>query len=397
MKNNFAFLSYSRQDVKVALDLWKKTEKYPYPKQLVDVENRPEDRYRVRPIFLDVADLSTKERNFSKELQENLANTRYLVVICSPNSAKSDFVKKEIDFFLESHNNDNSLIIPVYVDHVFSGMHPVIDQILATRNCPIYVTVGGEAGHAGRKYCFYHLMEFLLKVDFDKLYNRYEAYAKRKRRFRTSIITIFLTILISTLSFGWYKQIQATKVEHDLAQFEKETFPFSLVVGYTENFLMPSLQALKDSLKQEPHIIVMMPRTYPLLNEEIRKKSFQETKAKMSTHFGFSGFVTEELHIKSRRRAASIVRIQLDSLKTPVYYDLASTVKAIKSVVDYKYDGSRHQVQIDTTKVSRDEMVREYSLQFIRQTKEQLAEDSTLVHFVFSPQEMMEALARIKK
>ena len=108
-------------------------------------------------------------------------------------------------------------------------------------------------------------------------------------------------------------------------------------------------------------------------------------------------FVTEELHIKSRRRAASIVRIQLDSLKTPVYYDLASTVKAIKSVVDYKYDGSRHQVQIDTTKVSRDEMVREYSLQFIRQTKEQLAEDSTLVHFVFSPQEMMEALARIKK
>lgn len=70
MKNNFAFLSYSRQDVKVALDLWKKTEKYPYPKQLVDVENQPEDRYRVRPIFLDVADLSTKERNFSKELQE---------------------------------------------------------------------------------------------------------------------------------------------------------------------------------------------------------------------------------------------------------------------------------------------------------------------------------------
>ena len=132
MKNNFAFLSYSRQDVKVALDLWKKTEKYPYPKQLVDVENQPEDRYRVRPIFLDVADLSTKERNFSKELQENLANTRYLIVICSPNSAKSDFVKKEIDFFLESHNNDNSLIIPVYVDHVFSGMHPVIDQILAT-------------------------------------------------------------------------------------------------------------------------------------------------------------------------------------------------------------------------------------------------------------------------
>lgn len=100
MKNNFAFISYSRQDVKLALDLWKKAEKYPYPKQLVNVKNRPEDRYRVRPIFLDVADLSTKERNFSNEIQENLTNTRYLIVICSPSSAKSEFVKKEMISFL---------------------------------------------------------------------------------------------------------------------------------------------------------------------------------------------------------------------------------------------------------------------------------------------------------
>ena len=394
----FAFISYSRKDVEVAKYLQDRIEKYVYQKDFVSECNRPEDEKRVRPIFLDLTDLSAQVRDFSTELKENLESSRYLIVICSSNSAKSPFVRTEIDHFLATHNNDINLIVPVYVDSVLSGMHPQIDTILSTRNCPIFITGKGTAGHVGRQYCFYHVMEFLLKVDFDKLFNRYEEYKKRKTRIRTTILSIVLLILFGSISYGWYKQYRATQVEHDLAQFEKETFPFSLVVGYVDNFLSPTLEALKDSLKPVvPHIVVMMPNSYQKLDEQVRKHHFKEIQQAMQRYYGFECFVTEEVKIQSRRRASSIVRVHMTKIDTPVYQDFASTVKAIKTVVDYKFDVDRHEVKIDTTAVSRDELAQEYALKFVHQAKERLGADSTLVHFAFSPEEFLKALSDIKQ
>ena len=394
----FAFISYSRKDVEVAKYLQDRIEKYVYQKDYVSECNRPEDEHRVLPIFLDLTDLSAQVRDFSTELKENLEASRYLIVICSPNSAKSPFVRTEIEHFLATHNNDIDLIIPVYVDSVLSGMHPQIDKILSTRNCPIFVTGKGDAGHIGRKYCFYHVMEFLLKVDFDKLFNRYEEYKKRKRRIRTTILSTVLLILFGSISYGWYKQYQATQVEHDLAQFEKETFPFSLVVGYVDNFLSPTIEALKDSLKPAvPHVVVMMPNSYKKLDEQVRKQHFKEMQQAMSRNYGFESFVTEEVKLKSRRRASSIVRVHMSGIKTPVYHDFASTVKAIQTVVDYKFDVDRHEVKIDTTAMSRDELAQEYALKFVRQAKNRLGADSSLVHFVFTPDQLLEAFSEIKQ
>lgn len=404
MKKPFAFISYSRKDIKVATYLLNRIEKYVYPHDYVKEEHRPTDNLRVRPIYLDLADLSVKARTFTDELKESLKNSRYLILICSSDSAKSSFVKSEIDYFLATHNDDTDLIIPVYVDNVFSGMHPVIDKILSTRNCPIYVTGKGDAGHLGRKYCFYHLLEFLLKVDFDILFNRYEEYKKQRQKKRRRILSIIILVIIASLTFAWYKQYRATiyehnlrMTEHDLAQFEKETFPYSLVVGYIDNFLSPTLAALKDSLKPvKPHIICMMPDTYKKINEENRKNYFKERVHEMKQRFDFKGFETKEIKIKSRRRAASIVKMNFDGIRTPVYYDFVSTVKAIQSVVDYKFDPKRHNVKIDTTKMSRDAMVNEYSEQFIRQSKDCLGSDSNYVHFVFSNDDLFDALEQLR-
>lgn len=394
----FAFISYSRKDVRVAKYLQDRIEKYVYQKDHVAECNRPEDEKRVRPIFLDLTDLSAQVRDFTAELKENLEGSRYLIVICSPNSAKSPFVHTEIEHFLATHNNNTDLIVPVYVDNVLSGIHPEIDKILSTRNCPIFVTGKGDAGHVGRKYCFYHLMEFLLKVDFYKLYNRYEEYKKRKMRIRTTILSSVLLILFASVSYGWYNQYQKTQVEHDLAQFEKETFPFSLVVGYVDNFLSPTIEALKDSLKAtDPHVVVMMPNSYKKLDEQVRKQHFKEIQMSMKCDYGFDKFVTEEVKIKSRRRSSSIVRIHMSGIKTPVYHDFASTVKAIKTVVDYKFDVKRHEVKIDTTLMSRDELAQEYAIKFVRQAKQRLGADSSLVHFVFTPDGLLGVLSEIKQ
>ena len=394
----FAFISYSRKDVEVAKYLQQRIERYVYQKDYVLECNRPEDENRVRPVYLDLTDLSAQVRDFNTELKSNIEMSRFLIVVCSPNSAKSPFVRTEIEHFLSTHNNNTDLILPVYVDNVLSGVHPEIDKILSTRNCPIFITCKGDAGHIGRKYCFFHIIEFLLKVDFDKLFNRYEEYKQRKLKIRTAILSTVLLILFGSISYGWYKQYQATQVEKDLAQFEKETFPFSLVVGYVDNFLSPTLEALKDSLKPDmPHIIVMMPNSYNKIDEKVRKQHFKDNQLSMNLNYGFERIETEEIKLKSRRRASSIVRIHMNGIKTPVYHDFASTVKAIKTVVDYKFDVDRHQVKIDTTTMSRDVMSHEYSLKFVKQAKDRLGPDSALVHFVFTPGELLNAFAEIKQ
>ena len=121
----------------MAADLHQRIEKYVYPHNEVAEDNRPEDDERVRPIYFDLTDLSAQNRNFSDELRENLALSRYLIVICSPHAAQSPFVKDEIEHFLTTHNGATGLVIPVYIDNVFSGMHPAIDGILTTRKCSI--------------------------------------------------------------------------------------------------------------------------------------------------------------------------------------------------------------------------------------------------------------------
>ena len=70
MKKSFAFISYSRMDVQVATYLLDRIEKYVYPKEYVQEENQPEDPERVRPIFLDLADLSVQARTFTDEIKE---------------------------------------------------------------------------------------------------------------------------------------------------------------------------------------------------------------------------------------------------------------------------------------------------------------------------------------
>ena len=210
---NTAFISYSRADISVAIDLVKKLEKYPYPIEMVSEENRPYHPKFVRPVFLDVLNLPVKVTEFNKDIQDNLRKSRYLVVICSEESSKPSYVKKEIDFFLETHNNNADLIVAVYVDKIFSGMHPIIDKIVATRNCPIYVSGRGEAGRVGRKYCFHHLLEFILKVDFDKLYNRYEAYKRRKRHRRNQTIALVVLLIIGTLVWALISQINQKRLK----------------------------------------------------------------------------------------------------------------------------------------------------------------------------------------
>ena len=91
----FAFISYSSKDTEWGKRLQQKLEHYRMPATLCSEhgwERRP-----IKPVFFAPTDI--QPGGLTEELQERLRASRNLIVICSPYSARSEWVGKEIEFF----------------------------------------------------------------------------------------------------------------------------------------------------------------------------------------------------------------------------------------------------------------------------------------------------------
>ncbi len=107
----YVFISYSHLDQKWAKWLQKKLENYQLPSIIRKESDGNLPKY-IRPVFRDQTDLGIGKLDLS--IRQELADSRYLIVICSPNSAKSEYVNKEIKSFQEMGRGDR--IIPFIID-----------------------------------------------------------------------------------------------------------------------------------------------------------------------------------------------------------------------------------------------------------------------------------------
>jgi len=98
-----AFISYSHKDAKVGRWLHRKLEGYRLPKRLAGTQGEDgEVPARLTPIFRDRDELPAAG-DLSERVRAALAVSRNLIVVCSPNSAASPWVAKEIATFRELH------------------------------------------------------------------------------------------------------------------------------------------------------------------------------------------------------------------------------------------------------------------------------------------------------
>ena len=95
MYKYFAFISYNSKDTEWGKKVQKKLEHYRMPATLCSEHGW--ERTPIKPVFFAPTDI--QPGGLTEELQERLRASRNLIVICSPNSAKSDWVGKEIEFF----------------------------------------------------------------------------------------------------------------------------------------------------------------------------------------------------------------------------------------------------------------------------------------------------------
>ena len=109
---NIAFISYKREDEKWAKWLQKKLEYYKLPLEVRDKNPNMDFLERPRPVFKDTTDLSGGV--LAQVIKEGLASSKFLVVICSPCAAKSEWVCKEVQEFIDSGREE--YIIPFIID-----------------------------------------------------------------------------------------------------------------------------------------------------------------------------------------------------------------------------------------------------------------------------------------
>lgn len=91
----YAFISYSSHDMEWGKRLQRKLEHYRMPATICS--ERGWERTPIKPVFFAPTDI--QPGGLTEELQQRLQASRNLIVICSPHSARSEWVAKEIAYF----------------------------------------------------------------------------------------------------------------------------------------------------------------------------------------------------------------------------------------------------------------------------------------------------------
>ncbi len=107
-KHYYAFVSHSSRDAKIALWLRDKLVNYNIPASIQKENRTPK---RLRPVFIYQTDLAGA--NLQDALERELEDSQWLIVICSPDGAKSQYVNGEVEHFINTGRA--SRIIPFIV------------------------------------------------------------------------------------------------------------------------------------------------------------------------------------------------------------------------------------------------------------------------------------------
>ena len=204
-KGYFAFISYKREDAKWADWLQHELEHYRLPSNLNGREDLPKS---IRPVFKDTSELNPT--CLPRQIQEALADSRYLIVICSPRSAKSEWVNKEVETFVGMGKTD--CIIPFIIEGKPHSEEPATECYpQALRDLPANEEIlGANINEYDRSAALVKVVAQMLGLKFDTLWQRYARDLKRKR---TLLVTLLISIIVGIAGIAYYTWNQNNKLK----------------------------------------------------------------------------------------------------------------------------------------------------------------------------------------
>lgn len=214
----WAFISYSHQDKKWGDWLHKTLETYRVPRRLAGQSGRdgvvPKRAY---PVFRDREELPGSS-DLGNNINEALRKSRYLIVICSPRSAKSQWVNEEIKAFKAMGREDRVLCLivdgePNAADKPDTGAEECFPaavkfrtnqagQLSNERTEPI--AADARAGKDGKANARLKLLAGILGIEYDALKQR----DRRRIMFRRVASATIALLVAGICLFGLKLQQQ---------------------------------------------------------------------------------------------------------------------------------------------------------------------------------------------
>lgn len=197
----FAFISYNSRDAKWGRRLQRKLEGYRMPATLCSEHGW--QRTPLRPVFFAPTDI--QPGGLSEELQERLRASRNLIVICSPHSAQSEWVGREIAYFHSLGRGDHiHFLIVDGVPHSGDPATECFNPVVETLGLP---EILGANIHEkvykrpwlNRERAYVQLITKLLGVEFDSIWQRH----RRLRRQKIAAITTACVLVVAAIAGVW--------------------------------------------------------------------------------------------------------------------------------------------------------------------------------------------------
>lgn len=184
-----AFISYSHLDISWAKWLQESLEFYQLPTFIHS--QHPKLPHHLRPIFRDETDMELGVLN--DRIHNALSESKFLIVICSPNAAKSEYVKDEVDYFLKGHSH--KYLIPFIVSGIpYANKEKdecLPSAILNLKEKPLAANIN----EFSKEYAMVKVVSYLLGgIAVRKLWDRYriakEQEEKRKEMERMNLLKV---------------------------------------------------------------------------------------------------------------------------------------------------------------------------------------------------------------
>jgi hypothetical protein len=212
-----AFLSYSHRDTAWAKWLHRRLEAYRIDKDLVGrpTAHGPVPR-TLRPIFRDREDFSAGN-SLTAHMLAALEASQFLVVVCSPNAARSPYVNEEIRRFKALGRA--ACVIPLIVDGEHGDpqrecfppalrcKHGADGKLTDEREEPIAADARSQGD--GKEIAKQKVVAGLLGVGLDEIMRRAERARKRRNIVRISAAGVALVVIIGGV-VGWIGGLSAT-------------------------------------------------------------------------------------------------------------------------------------------------------------------------------------------
>lgn len=215
---NFAFISYNSKDIDWGKRLQRKLEYYRLPATLCS--ERGWERTPMNPIFFAPTDILPGD--LTEEIKSRLRDSQHLIVICSPNSAQSEWVGREIEFFHSLGRTKNiHFFIVDGVPHSGDKNTECFNPIIGELGLPEFL---GANIHEkiyrwpwmNKERAYVQLISKLLTVEFDTIWQRHKRLIIQK-----VIYWSIATLMVIASLFGVWIKNQPVDIKFQLKPSSK--------------------------------------------------------------------------------------------------------------------------------------------------------------------------------